>query len=1096
MIKAVDTGEVQSLSTKRTTAYRYDAHGSVQTVAIEPGDDSGAEIQPLPQPQPDGMKTLFIRFGRDANGQVNRIAYDSTFVASQDERALQIFYEGLDQIFPTRVVNPLGHTFRMATHSGLGVRATIADAEGRTSQLRYDSFGRLKQIAPSGGDTQTLKYASFGAPNSNRPTLEMRRSSKSGAAARARMDNLNRAIQLVSYDRDDGRGVQTNTTFDAWGHVVRRSLPFFETTGPSAFDTFAYDNLGRATRAVSADGSVRAMNYRGRQTDSYDAEPTDPAAIRVTSTTDLGGRLLSSLQHVPAFADRPARDLIMSYAFGPYGTLNEVVPLESAALKTGYTYDRRGRQLSVADPTRGQHQYVYDVFGQLESESITKAAATTTETRRYAYDVLGRPLKATTRDGETGFTWDTSPSGIGQLATTTSPDGVSTAFAYDLFGRPSKRTWTIGGEPFAVATDYDANGLVQRLAYPDKSGRGFAIEYTRGTHGSLQSIADASSKKPYWTNLETDAAGAATNASGAFPRVQLGNGIVSELLEDPALRGRQRAARASIGTQIVQSLTYALDPKRNLRERRDDTNGVLETFDYDEVNRLYEWKSDGRSARYDYDDRGGLQRQAHQPNVADSVTYAYEQTGGAGPYAVTGASGATSFTFDAEGNQLVGPHGRIVANALGLPKTIETSTGAYDFAYDAFGARVERKLGTTEQLITLDALYERRSQPTATQLFRVHGPQGAIVEVTRPTSGTGPDVIRYLHRDNLGSVVGLSDETGKVVERRRYDPFGNLIGFTLLGTPTNPCGSAGVCDQVYRSRLAAEHATTSPLGFSGHRTDIELGLVDMVNRIYSPRLARFLSPDPLAGPGAVPAESNPYAYVLNNPASYIDPFGLEWEDPRPGDSDPPPSPSPTPPGPWTQPSNDPSPSPGSDSTWTVPRAPYNPVNEIDNRAAAAKIDYRQAGFSTVVGFSGERISPFDDQLQTMMSSRAQGRWQNPAQSRGRGLQISQLPPNRVFADRSGWGGVCDWIVDNPHKARALVFSGAVVVATAGYAAYTLTLPYAASSSIRMATDSTLPRWATFGIQPYARLRLSLAGLGLQAHHLLEGRFSKLLGQNP
>ena len=440
----------------------------------------------------------------------------------------------------------------------------------------------------------------------------------------------------------------------------------------------------------------------------------------------------------------------MSYVFGPYGTLSEVRPLDSAALRTSYTYDRRGRRLSELDPTRAEHRFTYDAFGQLDAEEITSPSATAAaETRRYTHDVLGRPLTTTTRDGETRFSWDTSPSGVGQLATTLSPDGISTSFAYDVFGRLTKRTWTIGGEPFEIATDYDGNGQVQRIKYPDKSGRGFAVEYALGTHGSLQSIVDDATKKPYWTNLETDATGAPINPSGAFPRVQLGNGVISEVLEDPALRGRQRAARATLGAQLVQGLTYSSDQKRNLKERRDDTSGLLETFDYDELNRLHVWKAGTTSVRYDYDDRGSLQRQVHQPDSANSVSYSHTPTGGAGPYGVTGVNGSGAFTFDVEGNQLMGPHGRAVANALGLPRSIETPTGTYDFSYDGFGTRVQRKLGSTEQVVTLGGFYERRSQPQRTQLFRVIGPDGAIVEITRATTGSEVDVVRYLHRDNL-----------------------------------------------------------------------------------------------------------------------------------------------------------------------------------------------------------------------------------------------------------------------------------------------------------------------------------------------------------
>jgi RHS repeat-associated protein len=65
------------------------------------------------------------------------------------------------------------------------------------------------------------------------------------------------------------------------------------------------------------------------------------------------------------------------------------------------------------------------------------------------------------------------------------------------------------------------------------------------------------------------------------------------------------------------------------------------------------------------------------------------------------------------------------------------------------------------------------------------------------------------------------------------------------------------------------------LDFTGDvKTMWSSGLLDTPNREYHPNQGRWISPDP-AGAGW-----NLYAYVLNNPLSYIDPSGLEcmWDD--------------------------------------------------------------------------------------------------------------------------------------------------------------------------------------------------------------------------
>jgi RHS repeat-associated protein len=51
------------------------------------------------------------------------------------------------------------------------------------------------------------------------------------------------------------------------------------------------------------------------------------------------------------------------------------------------------------------------------------------------------------------------------------------------------------------------------------------------------------------------------------------------------------------------------------------------------------------------------------------------------------------------------------------------------------------------------------------------------------------------------------------------------------------------------------------------------------NRSYSPAQGRWLRPDPLAGDITNPQSLNRYAYVMNNPATFIDPLGLSCSDP-------------------------------------------------------------------------------------------------------------------------------------------------------------------------------------------------------------------------
>lgn len=124
------------------------------------------------------------------------------------------------------------------------------------------------------------------------------------------------------------------------------------------------------------------------------------------------------------------------------------------------------------------------------------------------------------------------------------------------------------------------------------------------------------------------------------------------------------------------------------------------------------------------------------------------------------------------------------------------------------------------------------------------------VEESAATSAT---VKRFYYADHLGSTVAVTDETGQVVCREEYLPWGE------------------------------EHSITGACGdrkFNGRILDEETGLYYYNARYYDPTTARFISADPALGTPANPQTGNRYAYVLDNPYKWIDPTGHEWTSPQ------------------------------------------------------------------------------------------------------------------------------------------------------------------------------------------------------------------------
>jgi RHS repeat-associated protein len=134
---------------------------------------------------------------------------------------------------------------------------------------------------------------------------------------------------------------------------------------------------------------------------------------------------------------------------------------------------------------------------------------------------------------------------------------------------------------------------------------------------------------------------------------------------------------------------------------------------------------------------------------------------------------------------------------------------------------------------------ERDGDNQVTQRFFAQGFQTLASPSSLPASF-------YYTNDHLGSVREALDATGTLRARYDYDAWGN------------------------RTKLSGD--VEADFGFTGHLHHKQTGLILTHYRAYDPRLARWLSRDPIAENGGI----NLYGYVGNNPVANIDPNGL-WQ---------------------------------------------------------------------------------------------------------------------------------------------------------------------------------------------------------------------------
>jgi RHS repeat-associated protein len=113
--------------------------------------------------------------------------------------------------------------------------------------------------------------------------------------------------------------------------------------------------------------------------------------------------------------------------------------------------------------------------------------------------------------------------------------------------------------------------------------------------------------------------------------------------------------------------------------------------------------------------------------------------------------------------------------------------------------------------------------------------------------------VTYYHNDLAGSPVVATNESGSVIWRESYRPYGERT--------VNSVAASG-----------------NKVWFTSRRHDAETGLVYMGARYYDPVVGRFISTDPIRFDEKNLHTFNRYAYANNNPYRYRDTNGLWAED--------------------------------------------------------------------------------------------------------------------------------------------------------------------------------------------------------------------------
>ena len=408
------------------------------------------------------------------------------------------------------------------------------------------------------------------------------------------------------------------TTYSGGGSVLSRANYYiystnmidllFITNAERAVIQYEYDDHHRVTRFQDALGNVTSFSHTNNQFLSVsNGTYTDPSlSLSISNTYDSNGWLTQSV-HVPSGArnsitysggrvqtqtdprgltvtylwDALGRLLKRTYPDGTtitnlYSRLDVVETKDRLDHRTFFGYDTPGRLTSVTNANCAVSSYSYCPCGSLESFTD----ATLTNTTRFDYDALSRPVRVTYPDS----TWVSKTYDVlSRVSAVTNSNGYFTVCSYNNQGLLCATSNALG----LVTTEYDIsdrvakmvdlNGVVVTNAY-DAVGR--LIKSSRSDDAVVEQYAyDASGLV---TSIKEGASTYYTNWAG------------------------RRIAEMNSNAEVTQ---FAYTPAGDLAQLTDGNSNVT-TWVYDAYGRVTEkWTYyDTMVFQYTYDAEGRLTR--------------------------------------------------------------------------------------------------------------------------------------------------------------------------------------------------------------------------------------------------------------------------------------------------------------------------------------------------------------------------------------------------------------------------------------------------------------------------------------------------------